>query len=82
MLSEIDGKHEMYGPHMPVAGVEEYFDREFYNRHYSEILKAYNNLYDEKSRAIFSSVINYKHIYCLITISLQRKAVRMRSVSL
>ena len=60
MLSEIDSAYDMYVPDMPVAGVEEYFDRDFYNGHYSEIIKAYDSLADEKSRAIFSSVINYK----------------------
>lgn len=60
MLCEIDGKYDMYAPDMPVAGVDEYFDREFYNKHYSEINSAYNSLADEESKAIFSSVVNYK----------------------
>lgn len=60
MLAEIDSKYDMYVPDMPVAGVEEYFDKDFYNNNYSEIIKAYNSLVDEHSRAIFSSVINYK----------------------
>ena len=60
MLAEIDVGYDMYAPDMPVAGVEEYFDREFYNKHYDEIIRAYNALCDDDSRAIFSSVINYK----------------------
>ena len=60
MLAEIDAGYDMYAPDMPVAGVEEFFDREFYNKHYDEIIRAYNALCDDDSRAIFSSVINYK----------------------
>ena len=60
MLSEIDESYDMYVPDMPVAGVEEYFDKDFYNSHYEEILKAYESLEDDNSKAIFSSVVNYK----------------------
>ena len=60
MLSNIDLEYDMYLPDMPVAGVDEYFDKDFYNTHYEEILYAYDSLADEESRAIFSSVINYK----------------------
>ena len=60
MLAEIDAKYDMYVPDMPVAGVEEYFDKDFYNDNYREIVEAYNSLEDEESRAIFTSVINYK----------------------
>lgn len=60
MLCEIDKSYNMYVPDMPVAGVEEYFDKDFYNANYTEIIKAYESLDDEESRAIFSSVINYK----------------------
>ncbi len=60
MLAAVDEENDMYVPDMPVADVSEYFDKDFYNAHYSEMIKAYNSLEDEKSRAIFSSVINYK----------------------
>ena len=60
MLAGIDAEYDMYVPDMPVAGVEEYFDMDFYNEHYSEILRAYDSLADDESRAIFSSVVNYK----------------------
>ena len=60
MLCGIDSQYDMYVPDMPVAGVEEYFDMEFYNSNYDKILSAYNSLSDEKSRMIFSSVVNYK----------------------
>lgn len=60
MLYDIDKNYDMYVPDMPVAGVEEYFDLDFYNRHYDEIVRAYDSLSDDESRAIFTSVINYK----------------------
>ena len=60
MLAKIDAECDMYVPDMPVADVSEYFDKDFYNANYNEIIKAYNALADEESRAIFSSVINYK----------------------
>lgn len=60
MLSEIDASYDMYVPDMPVAGVDEYFDKDFYNKNYEKIVKAYECLADEKSKAIFSSVVNYK----------------------
>ena len=60
MLAELDGRHEMYIPDMPVAGMDEYFDRDFYNAHYGEILHAYDSLADEKSRACFASIVRFK----------------------
>ena len=60
MLAEIDGKYDMYVPDMPVAGEEEYFDRDFYNAHYDEIKMAYDTLVDEQSRKTFSLILQYK----------------------
>ena len=60
MLAAIDASYDMYVPDMPVAGVDEYFDKDFYNKNYEKIVKAYECLADEKSKAIFSSVVNYK----------------------
>ena len=60
MLAQINESHDMYVPDMPVAGVEEYFDKDFYNANYQAIVNAYNSLADDESRAIFTSVINYK----------------------
>ena len=59
LLTEIDGKYDMYIPDMPVTA-NEYFDSNFYTVNYQEILKAYNSLADAESKKIFSSVINYK----------------------
>lgn len=59
MLSEIDANYDMLVPDMPVAG-EEYFDREFYNSNYREILRAYGALCDEDSRRAFAAILNYR----------------------
>ncbi len=59
MLEAIDSEHEMYVPDMPVAG-EEYFDREFYNSHYGDIVRAYGLFADEDSRNAYANIINYK----------------------
>ena len=60
MLSEIDRDYDMYIPDMPVAGEDEYFDREFYNFHYSEIKKALGRFSDEVSKNTFCNIIRYK----------------------
>ena len=59
MLNEIDQNYDLYIPDMPVAG-EEYFDSDFYNIHYEEIISAYNQLCDDDSKNAFSSIIRYK----------------------
>ncbi len=59
MLAEIDSSYDMYVPDMPIAG-DEYFDMDFYNTNYNEILKAYNSLDDEKSKNAFAAIVNYK----------------------
>ena len=59
MLLDIDAHYDMFIPDMPVAG-DEYFDREFYNFHYAEIVEAYNALSDEESKNIFAATVNYK----------------------
>lgn len=60
MLTDIDGKYDMYVPDMPVADESEYFDREYYNKNYSKIEKVYNSLNDALSKKIYSAVINYR----------------------
>lgn len=60
MLTEVDKKYDMYIPDMPVAGTEEYFDKEFYNSNYKDIIRAYGALSDDRSRHIYASVIRYK----------------------
>ena len=60
MLLEIDKNYDMYIPDMPVADTSEYFDKDFYNANYSDILKAYNSLSDSESKNVFASVIRFK----------------------
>ena len=60
MLSEIDKNYDMYVPDMPVAGGDEYFDREFYNEHYEEIIDAYKKFSDEDSKNAYCNIIQYK----------------------
>ena len=60
MLADIDKKYEMLVPDMPVADEQEYFDREFYNSNYEKIKRAYELFEDEKSRAVYASLINYR----------------------
>lgn len=60
MLCEIDNNYDMIVPDMPVAGMDEYFDKEFYNNNYRDIVSAYNSLCDIQSKNIFASVLNYK----------------------
>jgi len=60
MLTNINESYEMYIPDMPVCDVSEYFDKDYYNTHYSEILSAYEALSDEYSRSLFSAIINFK----------------------
>lgn len=60
MLFEIDQKYDMLVPDMPIAGVCEYFDKDFYNSHFEEILSAYDSLADEDSKNAYSSIIRYK----------------------
>ncbi len=60
MLFKMEREYDMFVPDMPVAGVEEYFDRDFYNSHYSEIRKTLEIFADEKSKEMYASIINYK----------------------
>ena len=60
MLQDIDSKYDMYIPDMPVCDLGEYFDKDFYNNHYQEILKVYTELCDEDSKRIYSSVLNFR----------------------
>ncbi len=59
LFEDIDRKYDLYIPDMPVAG-EEYFDREFYNKNYNDILAAYEALADDNSKNAFANIINYK----------------------
>lgn len=58
-IIKISKEQELYAPDVPVCGGE-IFDCEFYNRHYLQILSAYQALADQKSKEIFASVISFK----------------------
>ena len=60
MLRDINSAYDMRVPDLPVAGLDEYFDREFYNSHYSEIISAMSALADEESKNLFAAIVNYK----------------------
>ena len=60
MLEDIDSKYDMLVPDMPVCDTSEYFDREFYNANYRQIVKAYELLADDFSRDLFASVVWFK----------------------
>lgn len=60
MMTEMDREYTLYIPDMPIADVGEYFDKDFYNSNYNEIIKAYNRLADLRSKNTFASIINYK----------------------
>lgn len=60
MLSDIDAAYDMYIPDMPICDMTEYFDKDFYNKHYDNILKVYNSLSDEESKRIYSSVLHFR----------------------
>lgn len=59
LFLDLDSKYDLYIPDMPVAG-EEYFDRDFYNYHYSDIVSALDSLADDESRKTFVNVVRYK----------------------
>ena len=60
MLWEMSQEYEMYVPDMPIADEGEYFDREFYNAHYHELLEALDALADADSKSLFCATVNYK----------------------
>lgn len=60
IIAKMDREYTLYVPDMPIADVGEYFDKDFYNSHYYEIVKAYESLSDSRSKNTFASIINYK----------------------
>lgn len=51
-------KHELLVPNVPVYG-NEIVDDNFINKYKDDIQKAYNLLYDEKSKEVFCGVLNF-----------------------
>lgn len=60
MIADIDKEYTLYIPDMPVAGVDEYFDKAFYNANFEKIKSAYEALADGDSRNVFANVVWYK----------------------
>ena len=60
MIRKMSENYEMYIPDMPIANTKDYFDKDFYNEHYSEIVAARETLYDHKSRLLFDAIVSYK----------------------
>ena len=60
IFEELNRNYEVYVPDMPVAKVDEYFDKDFYNLHYNEITEAYSSLRDDYSKNVFASIVKYK----------------------
>ena len=59
MILHINAECDLLVPDMPVAG-DEYFDKDFYNNNYTDILAAYEALEDEDSKNAYAAIINYK----------------------
>ncbi len=60
LFSEIDKKHDLYIPDMPVTDEGEYFDKDFYNENYERIKNVYSLLADDLSRNIYAATVRYK----------------------
>ena len=60
MIEALCGEYTVYIPDMPIADVNTYFDKDFYNKNYSKIKSVYDSLADEDSRSCFAAVLHYK----------------------
>lgn len=58
-IYELDRRHELYIPDVPVAGGE-LFDLEYYFRHQDELAQVESLLSDELSRRTLRDIINYR----------------------
>lgn len=58
-IFKIAEKHLVLAPDVPVAGIT-LFSRRFYELHKKEFKKAYSLLFDERSKACFERIINFK----------------------
>lgn len=58
-LLDLDRRYGMVMPDLPVAG-DDTFNAAYYNAHFSDIVRAYDLLADDESRALYSSVLHYK----------------------
>lgn len=58
-IDRIAAEQELYAPDFPVVG-DAPFDRQFYERHRTELETVHAQLADEQSRRVLQSVIDYK----------------------
>ncbi len=58
-IENIASEQELYAPDVPVCE-SELFDFDFYNRNYSDIVRAYSSLADKISKEAFCSIIRFK----------------------
>lgn len=58
-IKRIASEVELYAPDVPVFG-DNLFNMEFFNSHRAEFEEAYELLADQRSREVFTNVINYK----------------------
>ena len=56
---QLDGRHELYAPDVPVAG-EELFDADFFEKNREKIEAARDLFSDSESLAVYDDVINYR----------------------
>ena len=58
-IYELDKKHELYAPDVPVCKGE-LFSEVFFEAHKKELLDARSSLFDEKSKEIFDDIVRFK----------------------
>jgi len=60
-IFSLESRHEVYVPDINVTGdVLEVFNREFYEKNLSRLERVYSALSDERSRKVFSALVNFK----------------------
>ena len=61
LIKSIASRHELYAPDINIAGdFLEVFDTNFLHSNYGRLDAVFNRLYDEASRRVFISLINFK----------------------
>ncbi len=60
LIDELDSSYDLRIPDMPIAGMDEYFDKDFYNINYNSIASAYESLSDVESKNCFASIVRFR----------------------
>ncbi|MGN0570432.1 MAG: FkbM family methyltransferase [Candidatus Fimenecus sp.] len=58
-IKSLSARHKVLMPSVPVYG-DNIFNKEFFEKHFDEIEKAYDILADEKSKSVFESIIRFQ----------------------